>query len=68
MICAQDEKFPEIREEIQQLADNIGADYDTARIIYETNNGHGLDKAPNGAESKLYSDLLSHYNGDVKQA
>ena len=68
MICALDEKFPEIREEIQQLADNIGADYDTARIIYETNNGHGLDKAPNGAQSKLYNDLLSHYNDNVRQA
>lgn len=68
MICALDEKFPEVRKEIQQLADNIGADYDTARIIYETNNGHSLDKAPNGAESRLYNDLLSHYNGDVRQA
>lgn len=68
MICAQDEKFPEVREEIQSLADKIGADYDTAKIIYENNNGYSLDKAPSGAESKLYQTLLEHYNGDERKA
>lgn len=53
MICALDNK-PEVRQEIQSLADKIGRDYDTARIIYERNNGYSLDKAPNGAKSKLY--------------
>lgn len=53
MICALDNK-PEVRQEIQSLADKIGRDYDTARIIYECNNGYNLDKAPNGAKSKLY--------------
>ena len=67
MICALDNK-PEVRQEIQSLADNIGADYATARIIYECNNGYGLDKAPNGAESKLYQTLLEHYNGDERKA
>lgn len=64
MICALDNK-PEIREEIQNLADKIGYDYDTARVIYENNNGYSLDKAPNGAESKLYKDLLEHYGNET---
>ena len=63
MICALDNK-PEIREEIQNLADKIGYDYDTTRVIYENNNGYSLDKAPNGAESKLYKSLLEYYNGN----
>ena len=67
MICALDNK-PEVRQEIQSLADKIGRDYDTARIIYERNNGYSLDKAPNGAKSKLYQTLLEHYNGDEKKA
>ena len=67
MICALDNK-PEVRQEIQSLADKIGKDYDTARIIYECNNGYSLDKAPNGAKSKLYYTLLEHYNGDEKKA
>ena len=67
MICALDNK-PNVRAEIQNLADKIGADYNTAKIIYENNNGYGLDKAPNGAESKLYKDLLDHYEGDENKA
>jgi hypothetical protein len=64
MICALDNK-PEVRAEIQSLADKIGEDYATARIIYETNNGYSLDKAPNGAESKLYKDLLEYYGDET---
>jgi hypothetical protein len=64
MICALDNK-PEVRAEIQSLADKIGEDYATARIIYENNNGYSLDKAPNGAESKLYKDLLEYYGNET---
>lgn len=67
MICALDNK-PEVRQEIQSLADKIGKPYNTARIIYECNNGYSLDKAPNGAKSKLYQTLLEHYNGDERKA
>jgi len=35
-----------------------------AYSIWNDNNGYGIDKAPNGEPSKLFSDLLSHYNGD----
>lgn len=32
--------------------------------IWSQNNGNGIDKAPNGEPSNLFSDLLEHYNGD----
>lgn len=37
---------------------------DAAYYVLSENNGYGLDKAPNGEPSKLFSDLLEHYNGD----
>lgn len=41
---------------------------EAAYKIYELNNGHFLDEAPNGNPSILYSQLLSKANGDVDQA
>ena len=41
---------------------------DAAYYVLSENNGYGLDKAPNGADSKLFSDLLAHYNGDRDKA
>ena len=35
-----------------------------AYTIWDNNNGYGIDMAPNGQPSKLFSDLLKHYNGD----
>src|SRR5574344_1684096 len=32
------------------------------------NNGYNLDKAPNGAESKLFKDLLDNFNGNRVEA
>lgn len=67
MVCLR-ESLPEVREQIQNLADKLGVDYGTAKIILQENNGYDLDKAPSGAESKLYQTLLEHYNGDEKKA
>lgn len=67
MVCLIESK-PEIREQIQNLADKLGTEYDIAKIILQENNGYDLDKAPNGAESKLYKDLLDSFNGDERQA
>lgn len=67
MVCLR-ESLPEIREQIQNLADKLGVDYSTAKIILQENNGYDLDKAPSGAESKLYQTLLEHYNGDERKA
>ena len=67
MVCLM-ESNPEVREQIQNLADKLGTEYDIAKIILQENNGYDLDKAPNGAESKLYKDLLDSFNGDERQA
>jgi len=47
---------------------NILGSEDAAYYVLSENNGYELDKAPNGQPSKLFSDLLSHYNGDEVQA
>lgn len=67
MVCLR-ESLPEVREQIQNLADKLGVDYGTAKIILQENNGYDLDKAPSGAESKLYQTLLEHYDGDERKA
>lgn len=67
MVCLK-ESLPEVREQIQNLADKLGVDYGTAKIILQENNGYDLDKAPSGAESELYQTLLEHYNGDERKA
>lgn len=67
MVCLI-ESNPEVREQIQNLADKLGTEYDIAKIILQENNGYDLDKAPNGAQSKLYKDLLEAFNGDEQQA
>lgn len=67
MVCLR-ESLPEVREQIQNLADKLGVDYGTAKIILQENNGYDLDKAPSGAESKLYQMLLEYYNGDERKA
>lgn len=39
-----------------------------AYVIWDANNGYGIDKAPNGEPSKLFSDLLSYYGGNRSAA
>lgn len=41
---------------------------EVAYTVWDLNNGHAIDQAPNGEPSKLFSDLLSHYNGNREQA
>ena len=67
MVCLI-ESNPRVRGQIQNLADKLGTEYDIAKIILQENNGYDLDKAPNGAKSKLYKDLLELFNGDEQQA
>jgi hypothetical protein len=56
---------PDVAREFNELkaATNERAAY----AIWSLNNGNGIDKAPNGAESKLFNDLLEHY-GDRTEA
>ena len=37
---------------------------EAAYRIWDANNGYEIDKTPNGQPSKLFSDLLRHYNGN----
>ena len=48
-------KFEELKNATSEAA---------AYHIWSLNNDNGIDKAPNGEPSKLFSDLLEHYNGD----
>lgn len=56
----------QIKQEFEELINAVGED--AAYYLWNKNNGYSLDKAPNGAESKLFSDLLKEYNGDRIQA
>lgn len=55
---------PDVAREFNELkaATNERAAY----AIWSLNNGNGIDKAPNGAQSKLFSDLLEHYGDRIK--
>jgi hypothetical protein len=55
-------KNKDVEREFNELVDVVGEN--AAYYLWSANNGYSLDKAPNGASSKLFSDLLSHYNGD----
>lgn len=47
---------------------NILGNENAAYYVLSENNGFGLDKAPNGEPSKLFSELLNHFKGDKKVA
>lgn len=60
-------KNKEVAALLKEYTDILGS-YNAAYYVLSENNGYGLDSAPNGAPSKLFSDLLSHYNGDKVKA
>lgn len=41
---------------------------EVAHTVWDLNNGHGIDKAPNGEPSILFQDLLDHFDGDREAA
>lgn len=55
-------KNPQVAQEFNELTQAVGekAAYD----IWNQNNGYGIESAPNGAPSKLFSDLLSEFDGN----
>ena len=55
-------KNKEVAREFEELKNATSEA--AAYLIWSLNNGNGIDKAPNGEPSKLFSDLLEHYNGD----
>lgn len=58
---------PEVKAAVDELTTVLGSE-DAAYYIISENNGYAIDQAPNGEPSKLFSDLLSHYNGNREQA
>ena len=57
----------EVKAALDELTKVLG-DEDAAYYLVSENNGYAIDQAPNGAQSKLFSDLLDHYNGNREQA
>lgn len=55
-------KNEEVAREFEELKNATSEA--AAYHIWSQNNGNDIDKAPNGEPSKLFSDLLEHYNGD----
>lgn len=41
---------------------------EVAYTVWDLNNGHGIDKAPNGEPSILFQDLLDHFDGNREAA
>lgn len=66
MIICPNFSNPTVKQEFDELVNAVGevAAYD----IWSQNNGNSIDFAPNGEQSKLFSDLLTHYNGNRTKA
>lgn len=59
-------KNKEVAKEFGELQDLFGEE--TAHLLWSRNNGYSIDKAPNGAESVLFGDLLELAEGDRNKA
>lgn len=57
----------EVKAALDELTTVLGSE-DAAYYVISENNGYAIDQAPNGAQSKLFSDLLEYYNGDRAKA
>ena len=56
----------QVAQEYGELEDLFGPN--TAHLLWSRNNGHNIDKAPNGADSILFGELLHITNGDRTRA
>ena len=66
MIICPNKKNPEVAREFNELVQATSEQ--AAYHIWSLNNGNAIDKAPNGAESKLFQTLLEYYGGDRTKA
>ena len=55
-----------VKQEFDELVSIFGEDI--AYFLWDKTNGNGMELAPNGASSKLFSDLLELSNGDRRKA
>lgn len=60
-------KNPEVAALLQEYTEIFGSENAAYYVIAE-NNGYGLDKAPNGADSELFKALLDGLNGNIAEA
>ena len=54
-------------KEFQEMASVLGGE-DKAYFFWMRNKGNHLEKAPNGADSKLFQTLLEYFKGDRAEA
>lgn len=66
MIICPNLKNPDVAREFEELKNATSEK--AAYYIWSLNNGNGIDKAPNGAESILFKSLLDYYEGDRTKA
>lgn len=66
MIVCPNFSNPDVAREFEEL--KAATSEKAAYAIWSLNNGNAIDKAPNGAQSKLFQDLLQHFNGDRTKA
>ena len=57
---------PDVAREFNELVEATSEK--AAYAIWSLNNGYAIDKAPNGAESKLFNDLLRQFAGNRAKA
>lgn len=57
---------PKVRAEFEELKEVLGEN--AAYHVWDQNNGYSLDYAPNGEQSKLFTELLNYYKKDRKKA
>ena len=57
---------PDVARDFNELVEATSEK--AAYAIWSLNNGNAIDKAPNGAQSKLFEDLLNYFGGDRTRA
>lgn len=62
MVCIYNPSTEQISA-LERYADILGSD-DAAYYVLSQNNGFLLDKTPNGEDSDLYNDLISHFGSE----
>ena len=60
-------KNPDVKKQLDEYTNILGS-YSAAYYVLSENNGYDLSLNPDGQSSKLFSDLLEHFNGDRQSA
>lgn len=66
MIICPNFSNPDVAREFNELKE--ATTEKAAYAIWSRNNGNAIDKAPNGAQSKLFQNLLNYFKGDRNAA